>query len=380
MMLGSLVGVTALTLVVSVGQSAQQKMMTTMRQIFGAPSIVVMAGGTHLLGGPRASAARLTLDDIDAVAAESAEIEVWDVQQALPRASVKRNDLATSARVLGQTERSARVWHRSVSRGEYFDELAVRTSARVALIGETVARDLFGSEDPLGAEILVESVPVRVIGILERFGTDLHGMDRDNEIVVPITTMMRRVMNVDTILAGKLLVRESDRPDVVAEAVRHALRARHGLVTTQPDDFTIMTTVEVRRMLDGIQRALNLYLPLVAGIALLVGAVVAASLMVAAVHERRGEIGIRRAVGARPADISLQFLLETALIVAIGGVCGVGLGFAGAHVAATHLQLGTGFSWRALLVGLTLSAVTGLLSGVLPARRAAALQPIDTLR
>jgi putative ABC transport system permease protein len=380
MMLGSLVGVAALTVVVSVGESAQRKMLTTARQIFGAPSIVVMAGGTHLLGGPRAGAARLTLDDIQAVADEVPEIELWDAQQILPGASVKRGDLATTARVVGQSERSARVWNRSVSSGEYFDELAVRTSARVALIGETVARHLFGSDDPIGAEILVESVSVRVIGVLERFGTDLHGMDRDNEVVLPISTMMRRVMNVDTILASKLLVRQPDRPDVVADAVRHALRSRHGIATGQPDDFAIMTTVEVQQMVALMERALNLYLPLVAGIAIVVGGVVAAALMLASVNERRGEIGLRRAVGARPGDISLQFVIETALIVAGGGVCGMAVGVAGAHIAASHLRLGSGFSVRALLLGLTLSVITGVLAGVLPARRAARLQPADALR
>ena len=145
------------------------------------------------MGGPRGEAARLTLDDIEAVAREVPAIEVWDPMQVLPEGQLRHADLAATARVLGQSERFERVWGRGVSRGEPFDAAAVTGSARVALIGETVARALFGSEDPLGAEMLIGPVPFRVVGILERFGTDLHGMDRDNEVVVPISTAMRRL-------------------------------------------------------------------------------------------------------------------------------------------------------------------------------------------
>lgn len=380
MMLGTFLGIASLTLVVSVGKGAERKMLATIRQLFGTSSIVVMARGTQFMGGPRADAARLTMDDIAAVAAELPQIEVWDPQQAVASATVKRGNAATTARVLGQSERFQRAWDRGVTRGEAFDASAVNASARVAMIGETVVKRLFGAEDPIGGEVMVGSVPFRVIGVLEPFGTDLHGMDRDDEIVVPISTLMRRVMNVDTIAAAKLIVSEQGSVAANARELRKILRERHAIAAGRPDDFTLITAVQVQSMLGRIRRILFLYLPLVAGVILLVGGIVAASLMLSAVSERVGEIGLRRAVGARAGDIRMQFLIETAVTTLIGGVAGVMAGYGGAQLVAARFHLGDIFSWRAVLLGLVLSIATGLVAGVVPARRAAALQPADAVR
>jgi putative ABC transport system permease protein len=282
--------------------------------------------------------------------------------------------------VLGQSERFERVWGRGVSQGEPFDAAAVAGSARVALIGETVARTLFGTEDPLGAEVLVGAVPFRVVGILQRFGTDLHGMDRDNEVVVPISTAMRRLLNTDSIRAAKLLVRDSSAIEEATREVKRILKERHALGADQPADFTVVTSVAVQQMVARTERVLFLYLPLVAGVTLLAGAAVAASLMLVSVNERTGEIGLRRAVGARPVDIRRQFLAETAMITLAGGLGGILIGGAGALIVAGHLGLNGMLPGRAILLGLVLSTATGLLAGVLPARRAALLQPATALR
>lgn len=378
MMLGSLVGVAALTFVVSVAGAANRKMLTTMRQLFGGPSILVMSRG-RLMSGPRGEASRLTLADLEAVAREVPGIADWDAQQGLT-SPVRHADASATARILGQTERSARVWNRGVSRGEYFDGAAVVGSSRVALIGETVARDLFGAEDPLGEEILIGSVRFRVIGTLERFGTDMHGMDRDDEVVVPLSTMMRRVMNVDTIQAAKLLARDPATIAATADEVERVLRERHALSSGQRSDFMIRTALQVQEIVAKVQRVLFLFLPLVAGISLLAGSAVAASLMLSSVNERVAEIGLRRAVGARPEDIQRQFLLETAVTALGGGLLGLAMGCAAAQWVARRMSLGEVFSWQAILLGITAAAVTGLLAGVLPARRAARLQPADALR
>jgi len=380
MMLGSLIGVSALTLVVSVGDGARQKVLTTVRQLFGSSSITVFSRGTELVSGPRADAARLTIDDIEAVAREVADVDAWDPQQFLPAASVRRGDRSTMARVVGASERSEHVWGRSVTRGVYFDVTAARGAARVALIGETAAASLFGTDDPLDAEILVGSVPVRVIGILAPLGTDVHGMDRDNEIMLPISTMMRRVMNVDTIALAKLLVKDPSRAGQAATVARQVLRQRHAIAAGQPDDFTLLTPVEIQQMVGRVESVLTLYLPLAGGVALLVGGLVAATLMLASVSARVAEIGLRRAVGARPADIAFQFLVETAVTVAAGGLGGIAVGILGAQAVASRLHLGSSISWKAVLLGLAVSAMAGLLAGVAPARRAAGLEPVDALR
>jgi putative ABC transport system permease protein len=380
MMLGSLVGVAALTFVLTIGRAAQQKLLVTVRQLFGPSSIVVTGGGGFFLGGPRGEASRLTLDDAAALADALPEVEAWDPMQVVPGAQLRRGDAGVRARLLGGSERAEQVWGRGVSQGEYFDAAAVAASARVALIGETVAGALFPREDPIGAEVQIGAVPFRVTGILERQGTDIHGMDRDNEVIIPISTAMRRVMNVDNLRAVKLLVRDPSRVDETAREVRRILRDRHALAEGQPSDFTLMTSSAVQQSVERVQRALFLYLPLVAGISLLAGAAVAATLMLASVNARVAEIGLRRAVGARPRDIRLQFLVETAVTAVGGGLLGAALGTGLALYLGARFNIGVGASPAAVALGVGLAALTGLLAGVVPARRAALLEPAAALR
>jgi putative ABC transport system permease protein len=223
-------------------------------------------------------------------------------------------------------------------------------------------------------------VPFRVIGVLDRFGVDLHGMDRDNEIVVPISTMMRRVKNTDVVSQAKLVVKDGGRDGDVAEKVRGVLRARHGLTAGQPDDFNLMTSAEVNGMVAKIERILLLYVPLVGAVALILGGIVGAVLMLASVAERVGEIGLRCAVGAGPDDIRRQFVLETAATIVLGGIGGVALGSALVAFATSRMPIQAPFSWGAVAIGLAAATITGLAAGVFPARRAARLNPVDALR
>jgi putative ABC transport system permease protein len=377
---GSLLGIGTLTLVLSLGGAALDRVTRTVDQLFGGSSIGIMAGGTRFLGGPRPGTARLTIDDLAAVAAEVPGIAIWDAQQTLPSATVRRGNTVTTARVTGQTERAREVWNRDVSQGEYFDAQAVATTARVALIGETAARALFGSDDPIGAEILVEAVPFTVIGVLERFGTDLHGMDRDNELVVPVSTLQRRVMNVDTVVQAKLLVSDPDAVATTGEDVVRVLRARHGIPPDRPSDFSVMTADEVRQIVGTVERIIDVYAPLVAVVFAVVAGLVAMVLMLTLVRQRTSEIGVRRAVGARSGQIAVQFTAETAVTVAAGGLAGVLVGNAIAVVVAGQFELDTSFSWSAALTGLAVSVVIGVVAGLLPARRAAGLHPVDALR
>ncbi|MEW6364814.1 MAG: ABC transporter permease [Acidobacteriota bacterium] len=379
MMVGPLIGVAALSFVVALGGAAVNKLLATVQQLFGASSIVVSSGGGFFMGGPR-DATRLTIDDIEAVVRDVPGIDTWDPMVVVPDASVRRGDRNCLVRLMGQSERAERAWSRGAERGRFIDATDVAGSARVALIGETAARALFAEDYPDGQDIQIGSVPFRVVGILERFGTDIHGMDRDNEIVIPVTTAMRRVMNVDSIRAAKLLVTEPADVEAVTREVSLALRARHRLAQGQPDDFTVINSVAVRQMVGRIERVVFLYIPLVTATSLLAALAVAASLMLASVNERTAEIGLRRAVGARPADIRLQFLLETAATTLAGGIAGVILGGLVTALVAARISLSARLGPGAIALGLALSLLTGLLAGVTPARRAALLRPSDALR
>lgn len=379
MMLGSLIGIAALTFVISVGQVAQQKILKMVDLMFSDSTIVIHAGGGAMMGGPRGGATRLTVDDIQAIAKEVPGVADWDARQSVSM-PVRRGDSTDNAEILGESERSQRVWNRTASRGDFFDETAVRGSARVAVIGETVAEELFGNDDPIGADIQIGSVPFRVIGILQPWGTDPHGGDEDNVLVVPVTTLLRRLANVDKIGMAKLLINDPGQAEQMKAQIRGVLRERHALSSGQPDDFSILTATEVHRVIGEIQRVMFFYLPLVALVSLVVGGIVSASLMLASINERIGEIGLRRAVGAGAADIRLQFLLETATTIVIGGVGGIAFGYAVAEIAANRMHLGSANPWLAAALGLLASSVVGLLAGVLPALRAARLQPAEALR
>ena len=379
MMLGSLIGVAALTFVISVGQAAERKILKTVGQVFGDSSIVIHDGGGEMMHGPRGPGTRLRIEDLEAIAKEVPGVEAWDPMQTMTE-SVRHGEVAHSAAVFGQSERWSQVWNRTVSRGELFDQTAVTGTARVAIIGETVAKELFGGEDPIGADIQIGSVPFHVIGILEPWGTDPHGGDLDNQVIVPISTLMRRLTNVDTISAAKLQVADPTRSEEIKFEIQTILRQRHALAAGQPDDFTIITATEIRRMVGTVQRVIFLYLPLVAAIALVVGGIVSASLMLTSVNERVAEIGLRRAIGARPEDIRLQFLLETTITILAGGLGGIALGWLVAELGANRMRLGAVSPWIAALVGIVASGVVGSIAGVLPALRAARLHPAEALR
>lgn len=380
MMLGSLVGVAALVGVVSIGKGVERKILSTVDQLFSASAVFVASGGNMFASGARGDGGRLTLDDIEAIAAEVPGVEVWDPMQFQNDAQIRRGDASATVRLVGQSERAERVWVRQVVRGEFFDASEVAHSGRVALLGPTAARSLFGDDDPVGGEIVIAGAPFRVVGLLEAMGTDAHGIDRDNEIVVPISTMMRRLLNVDTIRAAKILVDDPAQVPVLAREAKRILNERHAIAAGQPADFNIITPLDVQRLVAKSQRIIFVFLPLVAAVAMLAGAVVAATLMLLSVGERTNEIGLRRAVGARPRDISLQFLSEATVTTVCGGTVGILLGGLAAWVLAQRLGLASFFSWRAALMGLGLAALTGLLAGVLPARRAAALAPAEALR
>lgn len=379
MMLGSLIGIAALTFVISIGQLAQRKILKMVGLVFSESTIVIHAGGAEIMHGPRGAATRLTVADIQAIGKEVRGIADWDAQQSVSM-PVRFGDVTDNAQILGESERSQRVWNRTASRGDFFDQTAVTGSARVAVIGETVAKELFGNDDPIGADIQIGSVPFRVIGILEPWGTDPHGGDEDNVVVVPVTTLMRRLANVDKIGMAKLLISDPGQAEQVKVQIRALLRERHALSPGQPDDFNVLTATEVHRVVSQIQRVMFFYLPLVAAISLVVSGIVSASLMLSSINDRIGEIGLRRAVGAGSGDIRVQFLLETATTIVLGGLGGIAFGYVVAEIAASRMHLGTANPSIAAALGIVASSLVGLLAGVLPAIRAARLEPAEALR
>lgn len=252
--------------------------------------------------------------------------------------------------------------------------------ACVALVGPTVVKNLFNGHDPVGTEIRIGVVPFQVIGVLESIGVDPHGMDRDNEIVIPITTIMRRILNVDFIASAKLEIAEGVDVEKTALQVRDFLRERHHLGPDEADDFTMVTPKKVRQILARMTDVFSLILPLIAAISLLAGGIVVAALMLISVNERTREIGLRKALGARTKDILVQFMAETTAITLAGGFIGFIVGSVGLQILIIKMKLPQVVPWEAFLLGMVCSIMVGLAAGVLPARRAAQLEAIESLK
>ena len=211
-------------------------------------------------------------------------------------------------------------------------------------------------------------------------GIDPHGWDRDNEVIIPYTTMMRRVMNIDYIQSVKFLVDPEADLDGAVSGIEGLLRERHALAEGELDDFSMMTPVQVQEMVSSMNRIFTLFLPLLAAVSLLIGGIVVANLMLMGVNERRSEIGLRKAVGARERDIWIQFLLESSLVTVAGGVLALLVGAVALSIIGGSMEGVSVMPWQAATLGMGASILVGLVAGVVPARRAAAMDAVATLR
>jgi putative ABC transport system permease protein len=382
MMLGTFIGVLALTLVVAIGQGTRDTVIARIDKIFSGSSILLSASGGGSRGGPHGTGptTTLTIDDLNAIERSVPGIYVWDPMLIVGSREVIYQGNSSTVRVMGHSDDYEEVWNRGASRGRLFGVVDVRTLARVALVGETVVEEVFQGADPIGLQIRIGSIPFEVIGVLESIGIDLHGWDRDNEIIVPYTTAMRRIMNVDYIGTAKLLAVSDGEIDASVSAIESLLRERHALAEDEPNDFSMFTPVQVTQMVGSMNRIFTLFLPIVAGVSLLIGGIVVANLMIMGVNERRGEIGLRKAVGARGKDIRLQFLMESSLVTIVGGVFALIVAAAALTFVSRAMDIPGVLPWEAGLLGMGAAILVGLVAGVAPARRAAALDSVTTLR
>jgi putative ABC transport system permease protein len=383
MMLGTFVGVTALTVIVAIGSGTQRELLDRVDRLLGGSTMFVRAGGGQMRGGPRAGApttTTLTLDDLRAINSELDQVELVDPMLMGGEREVIYDGRNSPIRVFGHSEAAEVVWNRSVTRGAYFTADDVASAARVALVGEVVVRDLFGDRNPVGEQIRIGAVPFRVLGVLESVGVDPHGLDKDNEIIIPITTMMRRVLNIDYVMGAKLALTPGTDFDATTREIGEILRRRHALGPDQLDDFGFFTPVQARHFMTQTNRMFTVFLPLIAAISILVGALVVANLMLMTVNERRAEIGLRKAIGARARDIRLQFIAESAAVTGLGGILAVVVAYGILQIVVMHGGSSAGMPWQAVLLGLGTAVAVGVVAGVVPARRAATLDPVQTLR
>ena len=382
MMLGVLIGIAALTVIVSVGQGAKLQVMQRMEKMgaFGAVMVVPGGGVTRGMGGVDTVPATLTAEDAQAIQAEVPNVADVALVQSKQNVAIKFGGQSATTMLWGVTPNYPKIRPTPLARGEFFGPEEQASTARVAIVGQDTAAALFGDADPLEQSIRIENVPFKVIGILKKMGASPGGGNLDDRILIPQATAGRRLFNVTHLTQLVIQIQDKERVAASADQVRALLRERHHIAAGMPEDFGVRIAEQMLGVLTGTSQTLTVFLSIVAGLSLLVGGFIVMNIMLISVSERTQEIGLRRAVGARRRDILLQFILEAGAVTAAGGLVGVLLGVGGALAASRLLGWPAAISWPAILGAVCFAGLVGLVFGVQPARKAAALHPVQALR
>ncbi len=371
--LGVLIGVMSVVLLVAIGQGARSEITSAIEGL-GSNLLFVLPGDGDFGSGPTRS--RFVLDDVERIDQRLPGAQRRTAGSTVGAETLQVDGERVSASVQAVTASYPDVLNRELARGQLFTESDVVTSRRTAVLGASVAEELFARQDPIGRQVSIGGVQFRVTGVLTRIGGDgsPFGPDQDRTALVPITTG-QRLFGVDRL--DSIFVRASSTAAVDAdrEVIRAALGER-----LDEDEFSVVSQDEIIGVVGDILAILTGVLAAIAGISLLVGGVGVSNIMLVSVSERTREIGLRKALGARTRDITAQFLLEAVALTALGGLIGLGLGIGGSHLVAAFAPVPAEVTWWSVALALGTSVAVGLVFGVLPARRAGKLDPVEALR
>ena len=382
-MLGIIIGISAVIAMMAVGSGARHVISQQIASI-GSNIILVIPGSTTS-GGLRTGtggAQTLTSDDVKAIMNECPSVEMA-APSTRSSALLVYGNMNWSTVVMGTTPELFAIREWGVAAGRSIEQQDVDSAAKVCLLGQTVAENLFGSADPIGRIIRIKKVPFIVIGLLDRKGQSPQGQDQDDAVFVPLRTAQRNLVRTQTPnMVGAVMVKAKSEELLgrAEEEIQGLLNQRHRITNGKEPDYSTRNLSEILAVAEQSSKAMSLLLGAVASISLIVGGIGIMNIMLVSVTERTREIGIRMAIGARKSDILLQFLTEAVLLTMIGGVTGIILGAAGATVVSSILSWPTLISAESISIAFIFSAVVGIFFGFYPARKAASLNPIDALR
>ena len=379
-MLGIIIGVGAVIAMVAIGEGAKATIRSQIASL--GTNVLIILPGTTSQGGVRVgfgSVNTLTDGDVRAIREEIRSVAFASPVLRRPEQVVAGNlNWGTLVQGVAPEYQHIRDWQ--VIEGRFLHDGDVENDAKVAVLGQTVVRNLFGNDDPLDTVIRIRNIPFRIVGILAVKGQSSQGSDQDDVILIPYTTMQKRLMRityVQTIMASAV---SADRVEEAQEQVTLLLRQRHRIQPDREDDFFIRNLSDISEAASGTARVMGILLGAVASISLLVGGIGIMNIMLVSVTERTREIGIRMAVGARSHDIMLQFLVEAVVMAATGGCIGILLGIGSSEVLKFWAQWPTLVSPAIVAIAFLFSGAVGIFFGFYPAQKAANLDPIDALR
>ena len=377
-MLGIIIGVAAVIALVSIGYGVRQQITESISSL-GSNLLMVYPGAPRTPGVRPVAGANKTikLSDYEAVS------KMDSVQAASPVASnsyltvyMSKNWTTT---VNGANADFQYVNNWTMKSGRFITDSQIERRERVAVIGATVAKNLFGNEDPIGKDIRIHKNSFKIVGVLEEKGSGTMGNDQDDVIVVPYTTMMERVMGVDYLRMIYIQAKEGQDLERVQADIENILRVRHGIKNPDLDDFNVNNMASIMKAVEENTATMTLFLGAVAAISLLVGGIGIMNIMLVSVTERTREIGVRKALGATYRTIITQFLIEAVVISLVGGAIGIVVGIGASQLIATVAKLKTVVTTGPILLSFGFSMFIGLVFGLYPARKAAKLNPIDAL-
>ncbi len=379
--LGMIIGVAAVIIMVAIGTGARTSIETQIRSA-GSNIVTVNAGSGGFGPVRQGQGAVTTLTDDDA---EAIRREVSGIRYLSPGTSTRTQVVAETAnwntQVQGAGEQlpSIRSWPTEL--GSFFTAQEVSSAAKVAVLGSVTRDQLFGvGGDPVGATIRIKNQPFRVIGVLTSKGQAAMGQDQDDTVIVPYTTVQKRLLGIQHITGITISAEDGVSLDRVSQDITSLLRTRHRIQEGSDDDFGVRTQAEMTSMLTSTTDTMTYLLAGIAAVSLIVGGIGIMNIMLVSVTERTREIGLRLSVGARDLDVLTQFLVESIVLSLAGGVIGVLLGLAGAYGVSQVMKWSTVVTMNSVLLSFGVAAATGVFFGFYPARKAAALDPIEALR
>ncbi|MFN2531128.1 MAG: ABC transporter permease [Pyrinomonadaceae bacterium] len=381
-MLGVIIGVGAVIAMVSIGQGASASVQAQISNM--GTNLLFVSAGSQNVGGVRSGAGdtgtnTLTEEDLAAIQREVPSVAMLSPMiNARSQLVFGNQNWNTSVQGVSEQLPGIRKW--TMQNGDFFTDADVRSAARVIVIGQSIADNLFTGMDPVGQYVRVLDLPFRVVGVMGRRGQDPQGRDQDDVAFAPYTTVQKKLLGSTRIQVAYVSAISADATYTAQMQITDLLRQRHKLSGNQPDDFTVRNMSDIAEAANETNSIMTWLLGSIAGVSLLVGGIGIMNIMLVSVTERTREIGIRMAIGARSSAVRTQFLIESIVLSLTGGIIGILVGIVSSLVIPMMLGWPTLVSTTAIIGSVIFSAAVGIFFGYYPARKAAALDPIDALR